>query len=141
MVDVLLSLTVVILSQCVCILNHHIAYLKKYHAIQPKHIQSLFVNHTSKINKTIQGRYYHTPPFLFLHVKAMQLVTGARMRHKSFSLSKRLYKTYPPATACFLTLPSNISPPSMFPKLWKLCFFPPSNIQQLNHFSGSKTLH
>lgn len=65
--DALLSLTGVIISQCVCILNHHTAYLQKYRAVQSKYIQSLFVNHTSKINKTIQGRYYHIlpPPFFF----------------------------------------------------------------------------
>lgn len=44
--DMLTNLIMVIISQCICILNYHIVHLY-IHIVQPKYIKFLFANHTS----------------------------------------------------------------------------------------------
>ena len=54
--DVLISLIVVIISQCICILSSLHTPLKK-HIVQPSCIQFLFVGHTSvKLRKIVWAK-------------------------------------------------------------------------------------
>ena len=45
--DVLINLVVVIILQCIHILNHHTVYLFTNLTVPPKYVQFLFVHHTS----------------------------------------------------------------------------------------------
>lgn len=58
--DVLVNLIVVIISQCICTLDHHIIHLKK-HIVPPKYVQFLICqSYLSKAGKNIPSQTFLT---------------------------------------------------------------------------------
>ena len=65
MMDVLINLIVAIISQCIWVLDHHIAYLKKNHIVQPKYRQfKICQSYLSKTGKNI-------PRFIFFSLSSL----------------------------------------------------------------------
>ena len=73
--DVLINLIVAIISQCIWVLDHHIAYLKKI-TLCNLNVDSLkFVNHISvKLEKVYQDSYFSHRPHCFLFSNVVLLL-------------------------------------------------------------------
>lgn len=110
--DALINLIVIITSQCVCILSHHVVYLKKTSCCT---IQFLHVNHLSiKLGKNKIKLYkvgaVISPP-CYIH-RSYISGTTARTRHKPFPSLRGSVRLSPAMSSSSfnpmrLTLPPN----------------------------------